>query len=81
MLKLGRKSMGVSAHVEYASKERIGLTLSPTLLAAHYWEYFFFQPKNQYQIYDKDFNLLKAFPLPRLTAASLQLGHIFYQSY
>lgn len=81
MLKLGRKSMGISAHVEYASKERIGLTLSPTLLAAHYWEYFFFPPKNQYQIYDKDFKLLKTFPLPRLIAASMQIGHIFYQSY
>ncbi len=80
-LKLGTKNEGICALHEHVMNGKIGLVLTTDIRPSRYWEYFLFPPKDQYQIYDKNFNLLKSFPLPRRSTARLQAGHVFYQAY
>ena len=81
ILKLGTKNEGIFALRERVMNGKIGLVLTTDMRPSHYWEYFLFPPKAQYQIYDRNLNLLKSFPLPRRSTSRLQVGHVFYQAY
>ncbi len=80
-MKLGTKNEGIFALRERVMNGKIGLVLTTDMRPSHYWEYFLFPPKAQYQIYDRNLNLLKSFPLPRRSTSRLQVGHVFYQAY